>query len=181
MKKVFFLLAALIILQSCVETKPFRVGDNIDASHKIVNMDNIEPSIDSIVDYICSNKLTNVAMCDFVDTLNNKIDDSGRYLSFNLKSRVIKRCNINIKIGDYGKWINMKNKKLIVKTQKGFKYFILGTYRYRDGGYDLFVRVLDLNKDSITVTFAKRICNDKIEFNIDTLHIPQEVVIEPIW
>lgn len=181
MKRVFFLFAALIVLQSCVETKPFRVGENIDDSHKIVNMGNIESSIDSVAKSICSIEPTNAAMCDFIDTLNGKIDDNGKYLSFDLKNRILKKCNKRIDTVDCTKWINMKNKKLTLKPQKGFKYFILGTYRYREGGYDLFVKVLDLKKKSSATIAAKRIYNCKIEFDINRLHIPKKVVIEPIW
>ena len=183
MKRYAFLLAIALILflSSCVETRPFRVGGDIDNKNQIVHMDNLEPTITSIAKSICADNLTNIAIGDFIDTLNNEVDKNGQYLAFDLQNKMLKICKTRITSVNNAEWITKRNNKFIIKPQPGFDYFILGTYGYTVKGYDMFVRVINLKTDKTTVLFAKKICNKKIEFDLDRLHIPHEVVIEPLW
>ncbi len=183
MKVIVFLFGvfAVFILQSCINIKPFHIGDNIDIKTRISYMDNLEDTMNSIAESICKDNITNIAMGDFIDTLNKRVTKDGKYLSFDLKSKLERICSARVSLIDNAKWLQNKNGQTIITPKNHFKYFIYGTYAYTYKGYAMFVKVINIKTKKTVLLFAKKICNKQAVFDIDRLHIPKEVILEPLW
>lgn len=183
MKKFVFLFTILIgfTLQACVNLRPFSVGDNIDIKNRIAYMDNLESTMNSIAAAICKDNITDIAVGNFIDTLNKRVTQDGRYLAFDLKTKLWSICKADASVIDNSKWLKQNSSNTTIVPQKGFNYFIYGTYAYTYKGYAMFVKVINLKTRKPVELFAKKICNKKAVFDIDRLHIPRRVVIEPLW
>ncbi len=183
MKNVVFFSILLIslILSSCVQLKPFKVGNNIDIKNRIIYMDNLEQTMHSIAKQICKDNITNIAINNFIDTLNKRVTDDGKYLALDLKNKLWQLCRAKTTIINNSQWLKQTANNTIIKPHGNFSYFIYGTYEYTYRGYAMFVKLINIKTKTNIKLFAEKICNKKAIFDIDALHIPQEIVIEPLW
>ncbi len=180
---ILVILCVIMVLSSCVDTKPFEVGGNIDAEYDIVNMNNLEPTLKSVAKRICLDNLSGkMAVGYFIDRLNyNRIDAEGRYIAKDLADMIRSRCGMPLEVIDPEKNVSFEEEKTVVKPVAGFRYFLLGTYRYSNKGYNMFIRIVDMHTGTVVDSIARRICNRRLEFSIEPLHIPQKVIIPIPW
>ncbi len=185
MRYTLFLILFLItlVISSCIDTRPFEVGSNIDAEYDIVNMNNLEPTLKSVAKAICTDNLTGkMAIGYFIDRLNyNSVNAEGRYIAKDLAERLASRCRMNVELVDSLPYVTFEKKQTVIKPIKGFDHFLLGTYRYENKGYNMFIRIVNPKSGKTIEEFAKRICNREIEFDIEPLHIPERVIIPLPW
>ncbi len=174
--KRFIAIALLIFLTSCVNLKPFSVGEDIDASWQIRYADTLNKSFLKLTQELCpivSN--SRVAVLDFVDKNSNIVDENGKYLAFLLTNDLNDNCSCMAYDKDLPQWFDYKNMDLKGYPEDKYEFAIIGSYRYENGCYDVFVRLVDLKEGMVYKTFAFVVYNKRIHFSVEPLTIPNYV------
>ena len=182
MKRYFFfaLFVLLLTLSSCVDTKPFRVGDNIDSDWHIINLKSTSKVLDNAANRICfSNKaMKNVAVGYFVSSDFHSLYE-GRILAERLQDKLVAQCGLSTYIVDTYKYLDTKDYgKIIKRPNRQYEFLVYGNYIYMNKGYDLNVVVEDLNRLKPLKTWRYRIPLRSFSIEINTLHIPQEIDLQ---
>ena len=174
--KRFIAIALLFFLTSCVNLKPFSVGEDIDASWQIRYADTLNKSFLKLTQELCpivSN--SRVAVLDFVDKNSNIVDENGKYLAFLLTNDLNDNCSCMAYDKDLPQWFDYKNMDLKGYPEDKYEFAIIGSYRYENGCYDVFVRLVDLKEGMVYKTFAFVVYNKRIHFSVEPLTIPNYV------
>jgi len=169
----FIVVALLIFLTSCVNLRPFNVGENVDASWQIRYADTLDKSFLKLTQGLCpivSN--SKVAVLDFVDQNSNVIDENGKYLAFLLTNDLNNKCSCMAYDEGLPQWFDYKNMDVKNYPVDKYEFAIIGSYRYENGCYDVFVRLVDLKEGIVYKTFAFVVYNNKAHFSLQPLTIP---------
>ncbi len=174
--KKFILIALLIFLTSCVNLKPFSVGEDVDASWQIRYTDTLNGMFllqsRKLCHYVMGNK---VAILDFIDLNSNIINENGRYLAFLLTNDLNDGCNCKAYYRGLPKWFDYKNMDVKGYPKNKYRFAVVGSYKYENRCYDVFIRLIDLKDGVVCKTFAFVVHNDKMRFSIEPLTIPNYV------
>ncbi len=174
--KKFIVIVLLVFLTSCVNLKPFSVGENVDTSWQIRYADTLDKSFLKLTNNLCpivSN--SKVAVLDFVDRNSNFVDENGKYLAFLLTENLNNNCSCMAYDEGLPKWFDYKDMNLKDYPEDKYEFAIIGSYRYENGCYDVFVRLVDLKEGMVYKTFAFVVYNNKAHFSVEPLTIPNYV------
>lgn len=170
------LLSVLIAVSSCVNVKPFRVGDNIDADWQIKNLHATAVKFSEVSKQMCRYvNNSRLAVLDFVDDNSNYIDSNGKYLAFLLSEDLNKNCQTTARYEGSPDWFDYKH--LIIKNTHPdrYEFAIVGDYIYYNHCYFVYIRIIDLKLNTIARTFHFPVGRQGVDFSIEPLHIPNDV------
>jgi hypothetical protein len=183
MDRYFFysiLLGLTLILQSCVDLSPYRVGDNVDRQWSILQAKGVDEELNKTAGYICysNTAMKNIAIGIFATHTTAEHYD-GIVLAQRLKDKLIDKCGLSTYTINTYQYLDKKNYgKLIKQPPKKYEFLVYGYYRYIDRGYDFHIIIADLKSMKIIKSVHSQIPLHKLRFDIDTLHIPQEIELQ---
>ncbi len=172
-----FLVIISIFIQSCVDFRPFRVGDNIDNDWKISNLSATKKALNIAAEYLCYNDkaMENIAVGYFVG-LDSDDTYEGELLAYDFQDSLMNKCKLKTYTLNTLDYVDNSNyMKLVKKPDKKYEYLVYGIYRYRNKGYDLSIVIYNLNKMEVVKVLRERIMIHNAKIEINTLHIPQEI------
>ncbi len=166
----------LLFLASCVNLKPYSVGSDIDASWHLRYQKSLDKEFLKLAEQLCPFvKNSKVAILDFVNENSNVVDEDGRYAAYLLSEDLDKYCPTTSYYLRLPSWFDYKH--LVVKSYPSDKYefLVLGSFKYENGCYDIFVRLIDLKEGLVFRTFSLGVYGKKRRFSIEPLNIPNYV------
>lgn len=172
----FILIALLIFLTSCVNLKPFSVGEDVDASWQIKNLHDTAVKFSELSKSMCRYvNNSRLAVLDFVNDNSNYIDSNGKYLAFLLSEDLDKNCQTNARYEGSPSWFDYKH--LIIKSTRpnSYDFAIVGDFIYYNHCYFVYVRIVDLKLNIIAKAFQFPVARYNINFSIEPLTIPNYV------
>ncbi|AEA33240.1 hypothetical protein [Hippea maritima] len=175
MKRFILFVAVILFLNGCINTKPFRVGDNVDAIWQIKNLDETKEKFSTLAKSMCLYvNNSKVAIVDFIDDNSHYIDSNGKYLSFLLTEDLNKLCKTTAYYEGLPLWFDYKKLKLSKYPEK-YEFAIVGDYLYSDHCYSVFVRLIDLKEGVLLKDFDFSIGRKGVDFSVEPLSIPNDV------
>lgn len=175
MKKLL-LIFLVFVLVSCVNTRPFQVGGDIDASWQLRYEKTLDEQFRDLTRRLCplvSN--SKIAVLDFVGLNSDTIDRNGKYVAYLLSNDLNDMCECTPYYVGTPSWFDYKDMKISGYPRGRYEFAIVGSYRYDNGCYDVFVRLIDLREGIVFKTYAFVVSNKKVRFSIEPLHIPNYV------
>ena len=171
---LFFLL--LLFLSSCVNTKPYSVGSDIDAEWHLRYQKNLDREFLELTRQLCPYiKSSRVAILDFVNENSNVIDEDGRYAAYLLSEDLNKYCPTTSYYLGFPDWFDYKHLTVKNWPSDRYEFSIIGSFKYENGCYNIFVRLLDLKMGLVFKTFSLGVYSKKTQFSIEPLNIPNYV------
>ncbi len=176
MRTIFVLAVLVFVLSSCIDKRPFSVGSDIDASWQIRYAKTLDKQFLKVAKKMCGIvKNSKVGVVDFVDLNSDIVDENGRYLAYLLSKDLEGSCPCMAYYLGLPNWFNYKTMELNNYPTDRYEFAVLGTYKYDDGCYDVFIRVVDLKEGVLFKTYGFVVSNKKVRFGIEPLHIPDYV------
>lgn len=181
MKRSYFILFfILLILNSCIDTKPFRVGDNLDYTWHISNISSTDSKLDDAASYICNlrSTLRQLAVGYFTSRDFNNPYES-KILAIKLQNKLKKQCGIISELIDTYQYIDFKNFDVIIKKpSKNYSFMVYGNYTYFNKGYNLNIIVYRLQDLKILEILRYRIPVHNLNIDINKIEIPREINLQ---
>ena len=166
----------LLFLASCVNLKPYSVGSDIDAEWHLRYQESVDKEFLELANRICPYvKNSRLAVLDFVDENSNVVDEDGKYAAYLLAQDLNAYCPTTSYYLRHPDWFDYKHLTVKNYPSDRYEFLILGSFKYENGCYDIFVRLIDLKEGLVFKTFSLGVYGKKRRFSIEPLNIPNYV------
>ncbi|WP_035586846.1 hypothetical protein [Hippea jasoniae] len=174
--KIFLIFLVAIALYSCVNLKPFEVGDNIDASWQLRNLTSFDKEIGKFAKTICPVvKNSRLISVDLYNENSGFIDENGEYAGYLIARKLNQLCEVYAEYVSHPKWVEFNNSIEIKNPPESFDYAVVGSYKYYNHCWDVNLELVDLKNGIVAKTYSFVASKKSIKFSIEPLHIPSEV------
>ena len=172
MRTVVFFILISFLLYSCVNTKPFYVGEDVDAQNQLKNITKTVELINKMAVQICPFvQKGRVAVVDFIKYRESQANGNGRFLAYQLTKAINKHCLAYAEYLQSPDWFDTE-KLSISHFPKNYDYIIVGSYRYLDKIFFVYASLIDTRLKSEVKTFSFKMSIKRVRFSLEPLNIP---------